>query len=86
MPLSMSFENYIEHYQILLFSGDGGDPVVICCNSIQNENVVNLCHYYMSMCRRYGLLRNERTTLLSAMDQLITLQLCLAEKNKQVIR
>ncbi|OWF40206.1 PCNA-interacting partner-like [Mizuhopecten yessoensis] len=56
--------------------------VVVDCGS-GHEGTVNLAQYYMSLCRKYGLLPNERTTLLSSVDQIIALQLCLAEKNKQ---
>ncbi|XP_060062542.1 PCNA-interacting partner-like [Ylistrum balloti] len=57
--------------------------VVDCGGGSGHEGVVNLAQFYMSLCRKYKLLPNERTTLLSSIDQVIALQLCLAEKNKQ---
>ncbi|XP_033739156.1 PCNA-interacting partner-like [Pecten maximus] len=57
--------------------------VLDCGGGNGHEGVINLAQYYMSLCRKYSLLPNERTTLLSSIDQVIALQLCLAEKNKQ---
>lgn len=57
--------------------------VLDCGGGNGHEGVINLAQYYMSLCRKYTLLPNERTTLLSGIDQVIALQLCLADKNKQ---
>ena len=48
------------------------------------EDAFSLSEYFTFLCRKYQLLPNERSTLLSSMDQLIALQLCWAEKNKEV--
>ncbi|XP_052274325.1 PCNA-interacting partner-like isoform X2 [Dreissena polymorpha] len=45
--------------------------------------VSGFSQYCVTLCRQFGLLKNERVTLLSPMDQMIAIQLCLAEKNKQ---
>lgn len=50
---------------------------------ISLSSVHGLPQYFVSLCRQHGLLKNVRATLLSPMDQLIAIQLCLAEKNKQ---
>ncbi|XP_078317333.1 PCNA-interacting partner-like [Crassostrea virginica] len=47
------------------------------------EDAFSLSEYFTFLCRKYQLLPNERSTLLSSMDQLIALQLCWAEKNKE---
>ncbi|XP_060565444.1 PCNA-interacting partner-like [Ruditapes philippinarum] len=39
--------------------------------------------YFISLCRKLNLLPNDRVTLISPMDQLIAIQLCLAEKSKE---
>ncbi|KAL3869669.1 hypothetical protein ACJMK2_042331 [Sinanodonta woodiana] len=39
--------------------------------------------FFMMLCRKYKLFRNERVTLLADADQLIVTQLCLAECNKE---
>ncbi|KAL4226683.1 hypothetical protein ACF0H5_014663 [Mactra antiquata] len=46
-------------------------------------NIQGYPQYFVSLCRTHNLLKNDRVTLLSPMDQLIAVQLCLAEKNKQ---
>ncbi|CAC5377769.1 unnamed protein product [Mytilus coruscus] len=61
------------------------EPVIICCDTIKDEQHYTLPEFVMTMCRKHGILKNERVTLLSSMDQMVAVQLCLAEKNKQDI-
>ncbi|XP_061192032.1 PCNA-interacting partner-like [Saccostrea echinata] len=56
---------------------------VINCQDMVCEDAYSISEYFIFLCRKYQLLPNERSTLLSSMDQLIALQLCLAEKNKE---
>lgn len=60
------------------------EPVIICCDTIKDEQHYTLTEFVMTLCRKHGILKNERVTLLSSMDQMVAVQLCLAEKNKQV--
>jgi hypothetical protein len=46
--------------------------------------VLTPCEYIMRLLRKYGVHSNERQMLLSADDQMVAIQLCLAEINKQV--
>ena len=61
-------------------------PVIISSKRqlINHNGVQGFPQFFISACRRYNLLRNDRVTVLSEMDQLIALQLCLAEQNKKV--
>ncbi|XP_063415743.1 PCNA-interacting partner-like [Mytilus trossulus] len=61
------------------------EPVIICCDTIKDEQHYTLTEFVMTLCRKHGILKNERVTLLSSMDQMVAVQLCLAEKNKQDI-
>ncbi|XP_062594898.1 PCNA-interacting partner-like [Saccostrea cucullata] len=56
---------------------------IINCEDMVCEDAYSISEYFIFLCRKYHLLHNERSTLLSSMDQLIALQLCLAEKNKE---
>ncbi|XP_053394104.1 PCNA-interacting partner-like [Mercenaria mercenaria] len=64
---------------------DRKDPVVISSKRQLTAltNIQGYHQYFMSLCRKLKLLQNDRVTLLSPMDQLIVIQLCLAEKSKQ---
>lgn len=68
------------------FSLDTGVKKItfINCQDTVCEDAYNISEYFIYLCRNYQLLPNERSTLLSPMDQLIAVQLCLAEKNKEV--
>lgn len=58
----------------------------IHCQDAVSENAYSMPEYFTFLCRKFQLLPNERSTLLSSMDQLVALQLCWAEKNKEVRR
>lgn len=58
----------------------------IHCQDAASENAYSMPEYFTFLCRKFQLLPNERSTLLSSMDQLVALQLCWAEKNKEVRR
>ena len=65
---------------------DNCSPVFLSSRR-QLTSMTSICgypQYFVSLCRRYGLLKNDRVTLLSPMDHLIAIQLRFAEKNKQV--
>ncbi|KAL5017084.1 hypothetical protein ScPMuIL_006673 [Solemya velum] len=68
-----------------LSANQKSDAVVFGFSSdaVRRETVTSLGKYFMWICRKYNLLKNERMTLLSNIDELVVLQLCLAEKNKQ---
>lgn len=55
----------------------------IHCQDAASENAYSMPEYFTFLCRKFQLLANERSTLLSSMDQLVALQLCWAEKNKE---
>ena len=59
-------------------------PIIISCDTVTQDKFLTMPEFVMSLCRKHCLLKNERVTLLSSMDQMVAIQLCLAEKNKEV--
>ena len=59
-------------------------PIIISCDTVTQDKFLTMAEFVMSLCRKHCLLKNERVTLLSSMDQMVAVQLCLAEKNKEV--
>ncbi len=49
-----------------------------------NRGLLSLDQYLLTLAWQYGVLRNDREMLLTEEDELIAIQLCLAEMNKQV--
>ena len=45
---------------------------------------VSLAEYFIQLFRRHGLHTNDRELVLSSEEQMVAMQLCLAEKNKKV--
>ncbi|XP_052776621.1 PCNA-interacting partner-like [Mya arenaria] len=65
---------------------NSSDNTIVLSSRRRLTSLLTVCGYpqfFVSLCREFNLLKNDRVTLLSPMDQLIAIQLCLAEKNKQ---
>ncbi|CAH1774011.1 unnamed protein product [Owenia fusiformis] len=83
--LSGEYQDQIEHIHKQLQHKLVGNHVLIGSHSqnIGCLNVKTITEVYLQLHNQYKLYRNERETMLNQEDQLIIVQLCMAERNKK---